>query len=120
MALRLFYIAVFLAMMTILPFFPTAGFSVEEAEPTVAKVPKRKELQEARGKIIKIDPANQRIRIVPGLFSRDKEMRVTAQTKITIQGRPANFSELRPGDKVRVRYLTSDREEKTAEFIEVI
>ncbi len=78
MTLRLFYIAVVLAMMTIFPFFPSAGFSVEETEPTVAATPKRKEREEVRGKIIKIDPATKRVRIVPGIFSGEKEVSVTA------------------------------------------
>lgn len=118
MTLRLFYIAVVLAMMTILPFFPTSGFSVEETEPTVA-VPKRKEREEVRGKIVRIDAVTRRIRVVPGMFSSDKEVRVTAQTEITIHGRPGTFSELRAGDKVRVEYVHFDGKEKTAELIEV-
>lgn len=119
MTLRLFYIAVVLAMMTLLPFFPTSGFSVEEAEPTVA-APKRKEREEVRGKIIKIDPAAKRVRIVPGIFGRDKEVRITTRTEITVHGRPATFSELRTGDKVRVVYVHSESKEKTAELIEVV
>lgn len=119
MTLRLFYIAVMLAIMTILPFFPAAGFPVEGAGPTVAKVPKRKELKEVRGKIVKIDPVTKRIRIVPGIFSRAQEVTVTAQTEIMIHGRPATFSELQPGDKVRVRSL-ADHEEQTAESIDVL
>lgn len=120
MTLRLFYIAVILAMMTILPFFPRAGFSVEETEPPVAKAPKRKEREEVQGKIVKIDPATKRLRIVPGIFGRDKEICVTAQTQITTHGRPAVFNDLRTGDKVRVECLTSDGRERTAQFIEVL
>ncbi len=119
MALRLFYIAVMLAMMTILPFFPATGFPVEGTEPSVAKLPRRKELKEERGKIVKIDPATKRIRIVPGIFSRSIEIKITARTEIMIQGRPATFSELRPGDKVRVRSL-ADHKSQTAESIDVI
>jgi hypothetical protein len=119
MTLRLFYIAVLLAIMTILPFFPSSGFPVEGTGPTVAKGPKRKELKEVRGKIVKIDPATKRIRVVPGIFSRATEIKITAQTEIVIHGRPATFSELRAGDKVSVVSLASDGEQ-TAESIDVL
>lgn len=119
MTLRLFYIAVLLAIMTILPFFPASGFPVEGTAPTVAKGQKRKELKEMRGKIVKIDPATQRIRVVPGIFSRAKEIQITRQTEIMIHGRPATFSDLRAGDKVSVLSLASD-DEQTAESIDVL
>ncbi|MDC4204857.1 MAG: hypothetical protein MPW14_11495 [Candidatus Manganitrophus sp.] len=118
MVVRLFYIAVLLALMTILPFLPAAGISAEET-PTLAKAPKRKEMKEVRGKIVKIDPVTQRIRVVPGIFSRAQEVRVTARTEIMIHGRPATFSALQPGDKVRVRSL-ADHEDQTAESIDVV
>ncbi|NKE69220.1 hypothetical protein [Candidatus Manganitrophus noduliformans] len=118
MVVRLFYIAVLLALMTILPFLPAAGISAEET-PTLAKAPKRKELKEVRGKIVKIDPITKRIRIAPGIFSRAQEVRVTAQTEIMIHGRPAAFGALQPGDKVRVRAL-ADHEDQTAESIDVV
>lgn len=119
MTLRLFYIAVMLAIMTLLPFFPTSGFSSVEETPTLSKAPKRKEREEVRGKIVKIDPATKRIRIVPGIFSRAKDIRITSRTEITIHGRPAVFNELRPGDKVKILSL-ADREGQTAESIDVL
>lgn len=119
MALRLFYIAVLLAMMTILPFFPAGGFSSAEETPTLAKAPKRKEREEVQGKIVKIDPVTKKIRIVPGIFSRAKDVRITSRTEITIHGRPATFHELRPGDKVKVLSL-ADQEGQTAESIDVL
>jgi hypothetical protein len=119
MALRLFYIAVLLAMMTILPFLPASGLPAEGTEPAVAKVPKRKELKEVRGKIVKLDPVTKRIRILAGIFSRVQEVKITAQTEIMLHGWPATFSDLRAGDKVRVVSLASDDEQK-AESIDVL
>ncbi|MDC4224373.1 MAG: hypothetical protein MPW15_09135 [Candidatus Manganitrophus sp.] len=97
MVVRLFYIAVLLALMTILPFLPAAGISSAEETPTLAKAPKRKEMKEVRGKIVKIDPVTQRIRVVPGIFSRAQEVRITARTEITIHGRPATFQRAAAG-----------------------
>jgi len=121
MTLRLFYIAVLLALMTILPFFPAGGFSSVEETPTLAKAPKRRVREEVRGKIIKIDPVTKKLRVVPGVFSRAKEMSVTSRTEIRIHGRPATFSELKTGDKVRIQSLAlADHDDPIAESIEVV
>lgn len=118
MVVRLFYIAVLLALMTILPFLPAAGISAEET-PTLAESAETERDEGGAGKIVKIDPVTQRIRVVPGIFSRAQEVRVTARTEIMIHGRPATFSALQPGDKVRVRSL-ADHEDQTAESIDVV
>ncbi|MBI3804097.1 MAG: hypothetical protein HY282_10090 [Nitrospirae bacterium] len=119
MALRLFYMAVLLALTMLFPFFPTIGLSAEGTTPAVAKAQKRKELEEIQGKILKIEPDSKLIHVGPKTLGRSRALKVSDQTEITIEGKPATFPELRMGDKVRIRYAASEGE-KTAASIEVL
>lgn len=119
MALRLFYMAVLLALTLMFPFFQTIGFSTEGTTPSVAKAQKRKESEEIQGKIVRIDPDTHTIHVGPRTLGKPKALRVSERTEITIEGKPATFQELRAGDKVRVRY-DSGSEEKIAESVEVL
>lgn len=107
----LFGIAVFFSL------FQLAGLSGGMIQP--AHAAEKKELESTKGKIVNVDPAKKTIRVEPGALTPEKDIQVTDQTKIIVQGKPGDFQALRKGDKVTVKYMEGDRESRVAEYIEV-
>lgn len=113
---RFFYGILFVGMMAIVPAIGLSGFVTDAA----AASAKDKEMEEVKGKIVDINVSANTIRLEPGIFSTEKELQVNSQTKIIVNGKPANITQLRKGDKVKVHYAESKGEFRTAEYIEVI
>jgi hypothetical protein len=105
----------FIGMMAIgLPVI--SGFSTD----AMAASAKDKEMEEVKGKIVDINVTANTIRLEPGVFSSEKDLQVSSQTKIIVGGKPANITQLRKGDKVKVHYAEGKGEFRTAEYIEVL
>jgi hypothetical protein len=115
MITRFFYALLFIVMM-ILPSVGLPGFSTD----ALADSAKAKETEEVKGKIVDINVSANTIRLEPGVFSLEKDLQVTPQTKIIVDGKPGNLGQLRKGDKVKVHYAEGKGEFRTAEYIEVI
>lgn len=112
------YLALLLGMAALFSFFPVIGLSPAGIV-QAANTAEEKELESVEGKIVEVDPQKKIIRIEPGILGAEKDLQVTDQTKIVIQGKSGNLQGLRKGDEVTVRYAENERKERVAEYIEV-
>ncbi len=114
MTTRFFYAMLFIGMMAFLPAAGVPGFSTE------AFADSTPEMEEVKGKIVEINVQANTIRLEPGVFSLEKDLQVSPQTKIIVNGKPGNIGQLRKGDRVKVHYAEGKGEFRSAEYIEVL
>ena len=89
MTTRFFYAMLFVAM-TILPSVGIPGFSTD----ALAESTKAKETEEVKGKIVDINVTANTIRLEPGVFKMEKDLHLTPQTKIVVDGKPGTINQL--------------------------
>lgn len=102
---------------------PAVGFSDQapgNTETGAAERSEKREIEEVEGEIEAIDLQAKTIRLEPGILGLEKELTVTDQTKIIVNGQPGNIGQLREGDEVKVHYAETENDLRTAEYIEVL
>lgn len=120
MMCRSLYRVLLVGMISVGALVPSIGFGADGILPVAAE---KREMEEAKGKIVEINLDAKTIRLEPGVFSSEKDLIVNDQTKIVVNGKPGTIAELRKGDRVKVHYAeVEDRKTKArmAEYIEVL